>query len=278
MEPYKSLLVQLDDILNQIAKQNTSPAKKAKRSISVCSLTLGKLKHRLNLYDFNTKEQEINFFKHLKPSISGKLLFYIQVFNIETEKPTGTDKQLMKFFKSHLKSINRFKDDNIAFYKYYRSESVCMDEKYFVRSKNNLHLILDHNHLNYDIEFNTSHDNKVAQIIANDYLQDYLQNQLNKLDRNLFSETILPPTKRLKWTDSKIALIELMYALYAAKCLNSGKADLSEIAAVFEDAFDIELKDYYRKYLEIKDRKGTNTKFLDTLKQALGDRITIELQ
>lgn len=282
MEPYNELKVKLDKLLLLISKQNSTPAQQAKRSIAVCNLTLEKLRQRVKFCGFQTKEQEIKFFKHLKPSITGQLLFYIQVFNIETGKPSGSEKQLIKFLNNHFKSINRFNDDNNVFYKYYRSESVFMDEKYFVRSKSNLHLVLDQNHFNYDIDFNTSHDNKVAQVIANDLVQDYLQRQLNKIEINLFSEnphssTILPK-KQLKWTDSKIAMIELMYALHAAKCINSGKADLSEIATVFEDAFDIELKDYYRKYLEIKDRKGNNTKFLDTLKQALGDRINIELQ
>lgn len=281
MEIYKELNEQLDEQLLQISKQTECRIKQAKYSISECILTLEKLKIQVTQSSFKTKEEEINFFKHLKPQISGKLIFYIQQFNIETYKPTGTEKQLKKYFSTHLQSINLFMDNNRAFYQYYRSESVIMDEKYFIRSKKDLHLILDQNAYNYDITFNTSHDNKVAQIIANDHLRDYLQTQINIIGQNLFSETApvqIQPERKLKWTDNKIALIELMYAIHSAKCINSGKADLSEIAAVLEEVFDIDLKDYYRKYIEIKSRKGQYTKFLDQLKQALENRINIELQ
>lgn len=281
MEIYKELSVLLDEQLLQISQQTTSLAKQAKWSISECILTLEKLKQRLVQCSFETKEQEMHFFKHLKPQISGKLIFYIQLFNIETRKPTGTEKQLKRYFINHLKSINLFMDNNMAFYQYYRSESNFMDEQYFVRSKNNLHLILDQHTYNYDITFNTSHDNKVAQIIANDLLRDYLQKQLNIIEQNLFSENTSSTAiqeSQLKWTDNKIKLIELIYALHSTKCINSGNVELSEIATTFEKVFDIELKDYYRKYIEIKGRKGEYTKFLDQLKQALENRINVELQ
>ena len=34
----------------------------------------------------------------------------------------------------------------------------------------------------------------------------------------------------LQWTDSKVALVEFIYALYAGKCFNNGNTSLKDIA------------------------------------------------
>lgn len=276
MEHYENLKQLLEKQLLLISKENISLAKKAKQSIPLCIKALTELKSIVNKDGFSSKQEEIKFFKEFKPAISSKLLYYIQIFNIESKKPIGPDKIVRKYFTNFLKEINNFNNNNVNFCKYYQSEDIYHDANFFVRNDFNLHLVLEPSTFNYDVTFNTSHDQKVAQIIANEMLTEYLQCQLNIIDRNLFSESNTVPTKKLRWTDNKIALIELMYALHSAKCINSGNIELSEIAAVFEEMFDIELNDYYRKYIEIKGRKGQNTKFLDNLKQVLENRINIE--
>jgi hypothetical protein len=132
-------------------------------------------------------------------------------------------------------------------------------------------LVLEPSTFNYDVSFNTSHDHKVAQIIANDLLTNYLYNELNKLEVNLFSQTEenAPVNKALKWTDNKNALIELIYALHAAGSFNNGKADVKEIARCIEAHFNIELGDLYRNFHELRYRKTNRTKYIDTLKDNL---------
>lgn len=68
-----------------------------------------------------------------------------------------------------------------------------------------------------------------------------------------------------KWTGTKIALVELGYAIYAACVLNNGKADIKEIMTYLEAFFNIDLGDYYRTYITIKDRKKDRTSFLSSL-------------
>ncbi|WP_417943625.1 RteC domain-containing protein [Flagellimonas abyssi] len=36
---------------------------------------------------FPSKEDEIYFFKHVKPQIFSKLIYYIKLFNIESKRP-----------------------------------------------------------------------------------------------------------------------------------------------------------------------------------------------
>jgi hypothetical protein len=273
MGKYDSIILTLEEKLILIAKENNSLSKQAQYAIPLCVEALDELKFIINKSGFKSKQEEINFFKKYKPSINSKLIYFIQLLNIESGKPNSSEKKLKKHFTTHLKTIDKFKADNISFYKYYESDEIFLDEKYFIRNSSNLHLILDVNTFNYyDIAFNTSHDQKVAQIIANTLLIKYIHNQLNKVEPNLFSE-IEPSGKKLKWTDSKNSLIELIYALQASGSLNEGKADVKEIASYFEQCFNIELGDLYRNYHDLKYRKINRTKYLDELKNHLIKRM-----
>lgn len=274
MEKYEKLKLLLEEQLLSISKENTTLAKKAKLSIPLCIKALNELKLHVNENGFISRQEEIRFFKEYKPHISAKLIYYIQIFNIESKKPVGTQKQVKKYFAAFLKEINSFKSNNVNFYKYYKSEGVYHDEQFFVRNDFNLHLVLEPSTFNYDVTFNTSHDHKVAQILANDLLTVYLYDQLNKLEGNLFAQSENSPCPNpLKWTDNKNALIELIYALQAAGSFNNGKADVKEIARCIEVNFDIDLGDLYRNFHELRLRKTNRTKYLDALKESLIKRM-----
>ena len=68
-------------------------------------------------------------------------------------------------------------------------------------------------------------------------------------------------------------LIELIYALHAVKSINNGQVEIKDIASLVQEAFNIELGDYYRTFIEIRSRKIHPTKFLDNLKKSLTNRI-----
>jgi hypothetical protein len=74
----------------------------------------------------------------------------------------------------------------------------------------------------------------------------------------------------LKWTGSQMELVELIYALYAAECFNSGDVHLKELFAVIGEAFGMNVEKFSLYFMSIKNRvKGDRTHFLDMLKRAL---------
>ncbi len=80
-------------------------------------------------------------------------------------------------------------------------------------------------------------------------------------------KTNLSNKKSLKWTGSKNALIELVYALYIS---NSIKAkNTMEIVRVFESIFEVNLGDIHNAFHKMKYRERGVTLFLDKLKQDL---------
>lgn len=175
-----------------------------------------------------------------------------------------------------MNKLKRYFDHNLEFYRYYRTHSNYLDHKYFVRGKQDIRLTLDSFFFETDPNFSTSHDFKVSNIPANDLLNVYLEDELNKLDlrdvnngKSQQGRLSGEQKGKLVWTESKVSLIELMYALHARGVFNKGTADLKEVAAFFEDTFSIELGQYHRTFLEIRIRKTGRTKFLDSLHENL---------
>lgn len=110
--------------------------------------------------------------------------------------------------------------------------------------------------------------------MAYDMLIVYLQQEIETLASNLDNPKTNPMkhSSKLFWTGSKTELIELIYALQSSGAINSGTADIKEMALVFERLFNIDLGNYYHTFIEIRARKNSKTKFLDRLIEVLTKR------
>lgn len=99
-------------------------------------------------------------------------------------------------------------------------------------------------------------------------LTHVIDTELDVLELKLnHSEYRVNIPKRLKWTGPLVALVELMYSIL--KCLNSGKAQIKDLAALIEFSFQVKLGNYSATLDEIKNRKRKISGFLDTLKENL---------
>ena len=86
-----------------------------------------------------------------------------------------------------------------------------------------------------------------------------------------FRKQVLPQTS-LTWTAKKTDLIELLYALGASGCFNSGNASLNQIAACFEIVFQTDLSHFSRDFYEMRIRLD-QMPFMDSLKNLLIKRM-----
>lgn len=263
-------LTQLEEHLGFLELEYDDALLLAQTAIELILKTHNWLKKRIIGYKFKNAKEEIYFFKKVKPRFLAKLIYYNEIYKIETSKPYGGKKVIRKYLYKELDKLKRYFDDNLDFYKYYRTGSAYLDHKYFLRKKHDIRLSLSTHYFESDHRFSTSHDYKVAKILANDLIEVYLEDQLSQLDR---TENDLNSHKLIKmdlqWTESKTALIELIYALHAQGVFNNRNADIKSIAALFETVFKIDLGDYYRNFLAIRIRKKGRAKFLDDLKKSL---------
>lgn len=274
MMKIQMLLNNLTEQLNFIDLEIDDTVLKCEKSVEVTITTIQKVKKEILRVGFKSVSEEIHFFKEIKPQFTSKRIYYNSVYRIETKKPSGSTRILKKYYNNELEKLKRYFDDNLDFYKYYRTKSTYLDYKYFVRGSFDVKQSLDNFYYETDLNFSTSHDFKIAKIIANDLLQLYLEDCIKLLDRK--SNKLITqrnPNAKLIWTGSKIALTELLYALQTEGVFNNGSADLKIIAEFFEDNFSLELGQYRRNFLEIRARKENRTKFLDTLKTNLLKRM-----
>jgi len=260
---YNETYLKLETAIQELEIETDCPIKRIEAVIHHIIQSLADLKDFVLKNDFKNMEEEIHFFKYQKPIIVSKLIYYNAVYKIETKKPYG-EKQIKKFLNKELNKLKKFFDSNIDFYKYYRSGNSFLDENFFIRGKHDIRLWLDTFYFEADHRFSTSHDYKVAKILANDLIQVYLEDQLN--NKHYKKANSKSP---LSWTGSKTALTELIYALYAQGVFNNGNTDIKLIAKTFESTFNIDLGDFYHTFMELKARKINRTKFLDILFEAL---------
>ena len=223
----------IEEEIKRIELQTVDPLDRIRQIIGVVQVSLTSLKTAVAGYQFRSAEEEILFFKVSKPQISGLLMFYVRLYQIEKNRIDKSLSSQCRYLKIELENLQKLFLNN-DFYEYYRVGRTELDSRYFIRE--NYDILSDiHCHLlDRDISFTTLHDSSVAE-----------------------------------WTDSKVALVEFIYALYAGKCFNNGNTSLKDIAFCCETLFNIEIGDFYRIFLEIRNRKKSRTQFLDKLKEQI---------
>jgi len=266
----ESLMSQLEQQLKIIHLQTENPIQSAELAIKSSVSALERLKSFFIKYKSLNKKEEIEFFRDIKPKFVAKLIYYNEIYTIETNKPLGSQKAIGRYYKAELLKLKMYFHENQEFYRYCRTANNCLDNKYFIREKYDLKLMMDSVYFQIDHRFATSHDYKVARILANEEIKNFLEEQLAKLGtKAITTQSPSPLHKGLKWTGSKVELIELIYALHSEGIFNNGGSGLKEITTFFETTFNIDLGQFNRVFLEIRNRKSERTKFLNILKNKL---------
>src|SRR5690606_1458212 len=220
---------------------------------------------------FKTLEDEILFFKQIKPNILGKLIYYNKVYRIEIACPVDNGNLHQNYFALQLRDLKQEYQEHICnsdFYRYYRSGRTDRDEQYFTLGHINCYDGLNSFVFEIDTKFSTYFDYKVAKIIANELVYNYLTTKLSP-EQNPVVLLQQEETKDFFWTQTKNALIELIYALYACDAISHGKIGIRKISMVFRILFRVSLNDIHNSFHRMKTRAGSRTLFLDQLKYSL---------
>jgi len=272
---YQKLLSEFEGQLEALESGNGDILYKAERGIALVEKCIRKLQKQIVGQDFENQADEIYFFKHVKPQIFSKLIYYIRLFSIESKRPRGKDVSQVKYLQQQIDKLQTFFNENLEFYNYYRRGAMSMDEQYFVRGNRDLRMPLESFHFLIDDQFSTCQDGTVATIMAYDMLIVYLRKEVDDLNNNMEPTKNTPMEKpsKLFWTGSKTDLIELLYALHTSKCINGGTVDIKEMASHFEYFYNVDLGNYYHTFIDIRSRKSSRTRFLDRLIEMLNQRM-----
>ena len=276
MKKIERIVKKLDSNLDFLEKEIEGVLERSEEGIKVTQRALEQIRELLLKRKSTSTSDEIYFFKNIKPQVFSKLIYYVKLFSIESKRPRSSNKSQVKYFNKHIDRLQNYFNDNLEFYHYYRRGATFLDNEYFIRGKANIRLFPDSLSFFADDKFSTSHDSTVATILAYDMLIIYLKTEIDKLENNNGMEAnynAFQKQSKLFWTGNKTDLIELIYALHSSGVINSGTADIKEVALICEQMFNVSLGDYYRTFLEIRSRKINQTKFIDKLKESLVDKM-----
>lgn len=264
---YDEALTKLLINLEVLEGERNDVVEKSELAIHECLKIRDEIKFHFKENQPKNQEEEIYFFKHVKPLFVKKQIYYLKIYYLETSLLLGCVDTKKTAYCLELKKVKSFLNKNSVFYKYYKTNSTHLDYKYFVRGNQDIKLQLNTNAFEFDPEFSTGNDFLVAKIKASEKLQVYLENKLASNTCSPKEELpLIQISENFNWSGSKVALIELVYALHAAKVINKGETGIKGIANLVSDLFNIDLGDYYHTYAEIRTRKTGRAKFLDKLK------------
>jgi hypothetical protein len=272
MEKYTTgLLANMHLELQKAALGAANNLQLAERSFRIVESHIEKLKEYILSYQFKDKEEEIRFFKEIKPQFKKEQIYYSELFSIEEDKPQGSKKKQKQYYNQCLTAIEVYFDRNQKLYSYYRSSRADSDEIYFLRQATwrTEQLIPIHD---VDRNFATPYSNTFSVLQAYEMLREYLNRAMEFESK----EAVITGEKKKRnvtWTDSKAALIELVYALHSRGSVNFGNITVKQLVDDLEDFFNISLGNVYTGLLAMGIRKKGRTPYLDSLKQSLENRL-----
>lgn len=266
-EYVQHLQAQVDEKLLRIEQQSENMIQQASMSITAMQEALLQLRNHLMKHTFTDREEEIDFFRHTKPKIYARLIYYVRIFQLETKRP-GCRQLERELIEEELEELRNFFSANIELVRYYRSGARYLDAQYFLRS--NLfdsHLILDDYSFLMDAQFNTTHSYKVAKLLAYEMLERYLLKALETLDQQEdISQSLELMQSMPKWMGSKNDLVEWAYGMHHGGMLDM---PVGKIISFFETLFGIKVGNHSAIFQQMCIRKKSRTSFWDKGKTAV---------
>ena len=275
MENYiSSLKDKVFQYIQEVEKMRCIVLHKSKLIVPRLESAFEGLKSFVNNYSFKDEDEEIFFFKEIKPQLFSQLIYYNEVYNVELRMPAGSIESRKEYLELIQNQIKFFFDMNSEFYQYYRSGSTHLDQIYFLRRKPCIQLQVDSFYFERDCCFSTCYGLKMTQILANERLLSYLNVKLAKLQQESMETEPCPDFHSgLKWTEKKTALGEIIYGIDSLGSICYGNVNINVLAKELGDLFDVDMGNIFQIYADIRKRKVDGTEYLNRMIDALRRRM-----
>ncbi len=268
---YEQLLAKLERELENFVEMQ--PLERMRSELTAIRASLGNLQEMVLASGFASQNEEIDFFKTVKPRFYSLMILSAERYSFEMARPLRKGKGMDAFYERQLDYITRFFDQHAFLYQYFRMGATELDGLYFVRGSE-ISGIVGADLPTLDPSFSTIGDYLFSKFIALEKLQERV---LLEMEVPSLAGTGVVRSKKgreLRWTGDSCNLIELVYGIFDCKQVNDGEVDLSDLMDVFEQCFQINLSRYFRRFTEIKRRKSmSKTRFLDEMAKVVNKRI-----
>lgn len=280
-EEISKAVANLQQVTNENMQGAINTTATIQENILLVSNMVEEIHQFLDSKTFQHQQEEIHFFKVVKPKVDGLLIYYQFFQRIEQRCPVGTKEQMVQHYERELSDLRMYYLLNAEFHRYFLLEGTHLDHYYYTTEHfSGKYLLDDDCPVPLNAKYNTKMSYKTACFNAFNKLQDELLHKIAKLDRGT------TPThsyrqehsdkNKLIWTASKTALAELIYALQEYGVFNNTKLKIGTIAEYFASMFDVDLVNIYKMYEDIRIRKKSRTPFLDALRSSLIRRLEVD--
>ena len=190
-EYFNGLLKEVDQRM-----ATTAPGMDGKEVIGVCremvSYLKGKnreLKEYALAHPFAGDAKEILYFKYYKPALTGRLLYYYRVYQIESGCPACL-RVAEPYYRKAMERAERMMERYLPFYQYYHSGATYRDSYYFLRAKGELSPESGSFVLDEEAEFSTGYDILAARLISVEMLLVHLSRRMERAAQGTETEAV----------------------------------------------------------------------------------------
>ena len=268
----------LNDALGALKLGEGHLLKRLEESVLVCIKYFTRLRDFYRAHPPKSKEEQIRFFKEIKPKFKALLIFHQALLRIETRKTIGSKEDISNYYMDEVKVLIHYFEDHADFYHYVRSQAAYLDDQYYLPGVFNIQLDPDENLVDADNLFNTSHDSKLAHVIAHELLLAYLEKTILRVNSREDSDlSTFIEEEQIIWTQTNTALSENIYGWKETNALNNGKISIARIKAYMERVFHVAIGDISDNWNYICERVN-KTVYLDEMKTAVLERMSKKLR
>lgn len=261
MEYYIAAKKQLIADLEQILHSEYEMSNKAKKACKLIQNTFTSFRIKIREKGFKKDEDEIYFFRKIKPEIHAYLIFFSILAEIETAKYHKSDEELKNHIDKKFRMFRHLHGESLDFVTYYMEGLTHLDRIYFLRQTDILKITRHSTTRMMDPEFTTTYDLVAADIIAHQMLKKYYFPDKEEC------KTRMPVIPKRKWTASKSDFIEFVYGLQASKAVNYGDVEIIELCQALQSIFKIQIDDPYRIFTDLANRKTAPVKFIPKMEE-----------
>lgn len=250
----------LELALREVTTANGNPVERALFSLKHVEKALWELKEFTIGYDFETRDEEIHFFKEVKTHFTKEQVFFDRLLFIESNRPVNNKERQMAYLQQMLLGIDLYFRSNQGFYMYYRMNRNDMDAQLFVRQPLPVLSLIPASRPDLDARFGNPYSLKLAKIQAYEQMAGYLTELVEYLETGQG-----PQTTDLFWSGTDSQFMELMIALHSKGAINNGNLNLTQMTDKFGRRLGYEPRNIHQVVKNIRGRKKERTVFLQQL-------------
>jgi hypothetical protein len=178
----KKLSLQMQAELNRCNNGNSCFEKNIECCFGVANRYWNLVRQKLKQKQFSNEEQEIEFFKILKPKFTSEIEYYSLVYHCLIFQPPDLLKAV-EFLGKELKRRVKFEEENRSFIECFRSDGCNLNRFYFLRKYYTCTNELEISLYDADLDVVTNGDPLVATMMALERYKEFVKERLAGMDK-----------------------------------------------------------------------------------------------